>query len=147
MTGPVTRFFRLEGEQRRLLLQAFSELRRARKALSQRPFRELIDGLEAHKGEFVDSAGGQDVHERARKVAWAVRVASAYAPWKSNCLVQVLAAQKLMQARGIGGAMYIGAARGEEHDFSAHAWLKHGETFITGESGHDRYKVLTTFTW
>lgn len=147
MTGPITRFFRLEGEQRRLLLQAFSELHRARRALSQKPFRELIDGLEAHKGEFYGSAGGQDVQGQARAVAWAVRVASAYAPWKSSCLAQVLAAQKLMQARGIGGAMYIGAARGEENDFSAHAWLKHGETFITGESGHDQYKVLTTFTW
>ena len=29
----------------------------------------------------------------------------------------------------------------------AHAWLKCGELFITGESGHERYAVVSTFSW
>lgn len=147
MTAPFIRFFRLEGEQRRLLMRAFFELFRARKALSKRPFRELIDGLDTHPGEVVSAIQEQAAEGQVKTVAWAIRVASRYAPWHSSCLVQVLAAQRLMQARGIGGAIYVGAARGEEQAFSAHAWLKHGETFITGESGHDQYKILTTFTW
>ena len=87
----------------------------------------------------------------AREVAWAVAAASRFTPWSSTCLVQVLAAQRLLQQRSIPGAFYIGAAAGEEGatlaGLEAHAWLRCGEHFITGRSGHERFTVVTAFSW
>lgn len=147
MTGPVTRFFRMEGGQRRLLLEAFRELSRSRRALARKPVRELLTGSEGQPGESSapDELVGNS--ELAKQIGWAVRAASAYTPWSSSCLVQVIAAQKMLRERGIGGVIYLGTARGDAAGFKAHAWLKHGETFITGEAGHEQYQVLTTFSW
>lgn len=147
MTGLIVKFVRLDGGKRRLLLQAWRELLRARRELSHKPFRELIARLETSPGEVLCPAGDPGRAGQARTIGWAVRVASAYAPWDSSCLVQVMAAQKMMQSREIGGAIYLGAPLMMDEDFIAHAWLKHGEIFITGEAGHERFKTLTTFTW
>ena len=147
MSGPLVRFLRLEGGQRRLLVQALVELFRARKALSRTPIRELIAGSEIRPGDEVVEVGNPEDAGKAGNIGWAIRAAAAYAPWKNSCLVQVIAAQKMMRARGIGGAIYLGATRGREDEFAAHAWLKHGDTFVTGEAGHEEYRVLTTFSW
>ena len=147
MTGPIVKFFRLEAGQRRLLIQAFSELSRARKALSRNPVRELIAGNESQPGDEISRAGSREVATQAGNIGWAVRAAAAYVPWKSSCLVQVIAAQKMLRSRGIGGVVYLGAARGEGEEFRAHAWLKCGDAFITGEAGHEDYRVLSTFSW
>lgn len=147
MIGPIIKFIRLDGGKRLLLLQAVRELFRARRELSNKPFRELITRLETCPGEVLSPAGDPGREGQARTIGWAIRVASAYSPGDNNCLVQVMAAQRMMQSKEIGGAIYLGAPRVKEQDFVAHAWLKHGEIFITGEAGHERFKTLTTFTW
>ena len=147
MTRAITKFFRLGADQRRLLLQAVPELARSRRALSRRPVRELIAGVEEHSGEVVKQVLDSSEAELAGQIGWAVRAAAAYTPWNNSCLVQVIAAQNMMRSRGVGGAIYLGAARGEGEEFAAHAWLKHGDVFVTGEAGHEEYQVLTTFSW
>ena len=147
MSGPFVRFLRLDGVRRRLLIQALSELYRARKALSRKPIRELIAGSEILPGDEVSPVGDAEDAGQASNIGWAVRAAAAYAPWKSSCLVQVIAAQKMMRARGIGGVIYLGTTRGDGEEFAAHAWLKHGDVFVKGEAGHEEYRVLTRFSW
>ena len=48
-------------------------------------------------------------------------------------------------------AFYIGASPGfgepGEVGFEAHAWLKCGDVFITGEAGHARLAVVSVFSW
>jgi hypothetical protein len=65
--------------------------------------------------------------------------------------VQVLTAQRMLQQRGIAGAFFLGAEMGSGIDqgkaFAAHAWLKCGQEFITGEAGHEHYKVVSCFSW
>jgi hypothetical protein len=84
-------------------------------------------------------------------VGWAVQAASRYTPWSNTCLVQVLAAQRMLRERGIAGAIYIGAVPGDGSSGSvgleAHAWLKCGDLFVTGEAGHTRYTVVSSFSW
>ena len=87
----------------------------------------------------------------AHRVGWAVRTAACFTPWNSTCLVQVLTAQRMLHQRGIAGAFYLGAASGsdvaEQPSLTAHAWLKCDNEFITGESGHERYIVVSSFSW
>ena len=63
--------------------------------------------------------------------------------------MQVLAAQRMLQDRGIAGVIYLGATidKKAEENMRAHAWLKCDDQFITGEQGHEDYPVLTRFSW
>ena len=147
----VRKFFALDKKRRRLFLAAYLALGRARLALRTRPFRELTRDLTVHRTAFEPGEPDDASLHEAREVAWAVAAASRFTPWRSTCLVQVLAAQRLLQQRSIPGAIYIGAAAGEggatAAGLEAHAWLRCGQHFITGQSGHDRYTVVTAFSW
>lgn len=149
MTAPIIKFARLERARRRLLMQAVYELYWARRQLARKPVRESLAGIEDHSAENTSGAVQVGDPVEAKNIGWAVRTASRITPWSNSCLVQVVAAQKIMCSRGIGGVIYVGTQLGEENKegFKAHAWLKHGEAFVTGEAGHDQYQVLTTFTW
>jgi hypothetical protein len=86
----------------------------------------------------------------ASGIGRAVRAAAARTPWDSSCLVQVLAAQRMLRGRGIGGEVFIGADTANEQGkpgFSAHAWLMCGDAFVTGEGGYERFTVVSRFTW
>lgn len=151
MLRPVRKFLQLDREHKRLFLQAWSRLAGVRFELRSRPFKELTAGLTLHRPPFEPPGLSAEAMEQARRVGWAVRAASRFTPWQSTCLVQVLAAQRMLQERLLPGAFYIGAAPGAgeagAEGLDAHAWLKCGNTFITGEAGHARYAVVSVFGW
>ena len=141
----------LEGQQQRLFIQACYLLGSVRLSLSRKPFKELLTELELHRETVQQPPLGPSALQLAHSVGWAVRAASKFSPWESTCLVQVLTAQKMLQKRGIAGAFYVGANnRSDESgttEFLAHAWLKCSDEFITGESGHEQYTVVSSFSW
>jgi hypothetical protein len=148
---PVRKFLQLDREHKSLFLQAWSGLAAVRLELRSRSFKELTAGLTLHRPPFEPLGLHAEAMEQAQRIGWAVRAASRYTPWSSTCLVQVLAAQRMLQKRSIPGAFYIGAAPGngapDKVGLAAHAWLKCGEQFITGEAGHQHYTVVSTFSW
>ena len=157
MLRPLRQFLRLDRQRQRLFLEAWRALGSARLALRSTPFKQLVAELTRRSGPVEAPAVGPEALADAKRIGWAVRAASGYTPWRSSCLVQVLAAQRMLQQRLLPGAIYIGASleegQGEgarpaaSSGLDAHAWLKCGEAFITGESGHHRYAVVTTFSW
>jgi hypothetical protein len=150
---PLRQFLRLDRQRQRLFLEAWRVLGSVRLDLRSTPFKRLVAGFTLHRGPFAAPAVGPEALEQARRIGWAVRAAARYTPWRSTCLVQVLAAQRMLQQRLLPGAIFIGAAAGEgggleaNAGLNAHAWLKCGEAFITGESGHERYAVVSAFSW
>lgn len=150
MSSDFRKFLNLNRQRRRLLLEAFARLAQERWNLARTPFRDRIGCLQKNARDSRHAACGTEVESVARDIGWAVRTAASRTPWNSSCLVQVLAAQHMLQSRGIGGVFYIGAAKGEpsiDPDFQAHAWLMCGGEFISGEAGHDRFTVISEFSW
>ena len=110
-------------------------------------FRRVV-GPEAVNG--WDGAIDDGQADLAQDIGRAIGHAANQLPWESSCLVRVLAAQRMLQARGVPGAFFIGADKGREQDeadFAAHAWLVCGGRFVTGEAGHERYTVVGGFAW
>jgi hypothetical protein len=68
-------------------------------------------------------------------------------PWHSACLVQALAGAALLRQRRLPAALYLGVAKAPRQPDAiiAHAWLRCGEVFLTGEAGHQTYAVLSVF--
>ena len=151
MISRVRKFLALDHDTRSLLMQSFRLLGQIRFALLTTSFKRLVARLTVHREASGQVSLNADSLATAQRIGWAVRTAARFTPWNSTCLVQVLAAQRMLQRRGIAGAFYLGASRGEEggerQALMAHAWLKCDDEFITGESGHERFTVVSSFSW
>ena len=53
-------------------------------------------------------------------------------PWRSDCLVQALAARRWLASKGITGVIRLGSRIGADGKFEAHAWFTVGEAVVTG---------------
>ena len=151
MFNKIRKFFSLDHDTRRILIQAYRLLGAMRFGILTTSFKRLVASLTVHR-EAADLVPlNAESLATAHTIGWAVRTAARFTPWKSTCLVQVLAAQRMLQQRGIAGAFYLGAATGNEGEqqqrLDAHAWLKCDDDFITGEPGHERFTVVSTFSW
>lgn len=151
MLRRIRKFLALDWQHKKLFLQAYLVLGKVRYSLLRRPFKKLVAELDVSRDAVVQAPLEPSARATALAVGWAVRTAANFTPWESTCLVQVLAAQRLLQKRGIAGVFYLGAtnnvARDEAPGFLAHAWLKCNGEFITGESGHRNYTVISSFSW
>ena len=151
MNKRLRQFFALDSETRALFVQAYYLLGVIRFGLLTSSFKKLTARLTVQREAVGQVPLNVEALAMAHRVGWAVRTAARFTPWNSSCLVQVLAAQRMLQKRGVAGAFYLGAAtgsdEGEELGMSAHAWLKCDDEFITGESGHERYTVVSSFSW
>lgn len=144
------RFLTLPRWEQAAFIEAWTLLGVKRLQICTRSFRDLTSDLHPRSGALRAAPVDDDDLERAVAVGRAVARAVRFTPWHSTCLVQVLAAQVMLRRRGIPGAFYLGTASesaGDDIQLSAHAWLKCGERTITGEAGHDKFTVVSTFTW
>lgn len=136
-----SKLFRLSSAERRLVLEAAVLMGIARMVVITMPFRWVASALEGKSNEEqVEQISGQ-----IKKVAWAVRRTSHYTPWRSNCLAKAIAAKYMLRRRRISNTLYMGMAKNPQGEFEAHAWLRSGETIITGGSHLERYAVVAVF--
>jgi hypothetical protein len=150
MLNGVWKFLRGKPVRRGTFLSAWWNLGLAWWNLRRQPVRDLLAGFGQQPGQQNTSMLSADQLDKAAEIGRAVRAASSRTPWPSSCLVQALAAQRMLQARGIGGVFFIGAdtADGQGNPgFDAHAWLMCGGEFITGEAGWEKYTALAEYRW
>ena len=76
-----------------------------------------------------------------KQVRRIVRAVSARMPWTCNCMVQALTMKKMLSRRGIPSTLYMGVALDEKGSMEAHAWLRCGNRYISGETEMDRFTV------
>lgn len=69
---------------------------------------------------------------RVDRVRIAIARASSRLPWRTDCLVQALAAHHWLRRLGVETSLSIGVPRNAQGRFEAHAWLTHGDVVITG---------------
>ena len=149
MLYKVKKFIHLEGEEKKLFLEAYATLGMMRTAILTVSFKRITRSLEhVAKKKELENLNDKEM-KTAQRIGEAIMRASAYTPWKSACLAQSLTAQKMLQKRGIPGVFYLGAMKDEENreKMKAHAWSQCGDTVITGGNGHEDFTVLSVFGW
>lgn len=57
---------------------------------------------------------------------------AARVPWRSDCLVQAIAGQRLLAAKGIASEIVVGTAKRPDGSFESHAWLRQCERIVLG---------------
>lgn len=148
LISDLRKFRSLGWSDRGLLLEAIGWLAIARLAILAVPFRWVARwcGLET-------AAGAEEPQESTApalgRIARAVAAAASRTPWESACLARALAVQTMLRRRGLTGALFLGVARGEGdvQRVEAHAWVKSGGKILTGAAGHQRYAVVSRFSW
>ncbi|MEO1800116.1 MAG: lasso peptide biosynthesis B2 protein, partial [Cyanobacteria bacterium J06629_2] len=70
---------------------------------------------------------------------------SYYTPWQSKCLVQAIAAKRMLQSRKIVSTLYLGVTRNSHQSLEAHAWLRSGQMYLTGGREREEFTVVATF--
>jgi hypothetical protein len=138
------RFLRRPWRDQELFIQAYILLGLARLAINTVKFETLLRRLGASGFETPAEVPLAHLVE-ARRIAWAVRSASRYTPWKSNCFPQAIAAKFLLRRRGIGSTLYLGAAFKARTELEAHAWLRCGPLYITGGAGYTHFGTVGIF--
>lgn len=132
--------------ERWLVLETVIWLGVARTLVLLVPFRWLIRlaGLQLHVTTAPPLAAPPEaVVGRIRRTVAAV---SRYTPWDSNCLAQALAAHQILRRHHVSAQLYVGVAKHEAQSLEAHAWLRCGDLFVTGEGTVQRFTVVAQFT-
>lgn len=91
-------------------------------------------GLAALHDEDASDLPPLTARDRAlvTRVAWAVAVAARVVPWRSDCMVQALAARSWLAGQGLETRLVLGVPKQRGARFEAHAWLVCGDLTVTG---------------
>lgn len=143
-TAALRKLRELSWADRGLLLETLWWLGVARLALLTMPFRWIAPYLGQQKAETNRELGPYPEKDVLR-IGWAVQVVARRTPWESACLAQAIVANWLLRRRGIPSTLYLGMAKGNCGEWQAHAWLRCGPHILTGEPGHGRFAVVSTF--
>lgn len=82
--------------------------------------------------QSVDKRSGREVERTVELVAYVTPRVAARLPWRSDCLIQAMAAQRWLMTKDIGSSISIGVHLPAPGEFQAHAWLKHEGRIVTG---------------
>ena len=146
MLNKIKKFLTLDGQQKKLFLQAYFLLGVMRAAILTVSFKRLSKSLQHHPEEAPHKPLDTAQLEQAKTIGRAVVTAARYTPWDSNCLAQVLTAQRMLEQKHIAGMFFLGVKK-DEQKLGAHAWLQVDGQILTGESGHQNFTVVSTFSW
>jgi hypothetical protein len=75
------------------------------------------------------------------RLSWAIGVAAQTVPWRSDCLIKTIAADRWLRRHHLQPDFYLGVTKDEKGVFAAHAWLCYGDLTVTGGK-HDQYSKL-----
>jgi hypothetical protein len=122
-----------------LLLESVLALAAARLLVLLVPFRVYSHAI----GRDAESAPETRAPGELHRLSGAIESVSRHVPWRSKCLEQALAAKALLRRRGISNTLYVAVAR--DVALEAHAWVRSGNVYVTGQAEFDRYTVVARF--
>lgn len=133
---------RLSRGDRRILMRAAVELVRARAAYGRAPMPTLIRQLQARSDARPPARSPDgEIAERLERLRWALAAVGRRMPFRADCMIQVLAAERVLLEWQVRPQFFLGAVGTEDGGLSAHVWLKVGDRLVTG-GPVDGYTVL-----
>ena len=137
------KYFSKPLSEKTLYLETTVWLAISRLAILIVPFRWIAPFLGTHMANFDADKNGD--RKTVISVSRAVRTMTRHLPWECKCLAQAISGKMMLRRRQIPSTLYLGVAKKEDGDLSAHAWLRSGDTVILGGDGLERFAVVSTF--
>src|SRR4051794_2335412 len=136
----LTRFRRLGRERQLLLIEATYELALASAVVAVLPFRRAIVW-----GSFpVRTPNGRPA--TVESLTWAVEAAARRLPWRTVCIEQGLAAQRMLRRRGIDARLHYGARnQASTGKLEAHVWVTVDKIAVIGGDEAAGFAEIATY--
>lgn len=139
MTEKIRRAVRLQSLERRYILCAMKELALARLRHAVLPTGRIVQLLREAppiKPAAADAAAIDVAH-----LSWAINAAAARVPWRADCLLRAMAADRWLRRCGERPQFFLGVAN-DDDNFIAHAWLRCRGLTVTGGDGADYTPII-----
>jgi hypothetical protein len=133
------RLYALRWAERALLLETVLAVQLVKASVGLVPFRALLRLLAALA--WILRRPRTDVPSLER-VAWAVEAAGRRTVGRTTCLVEALAAQVVLAARGRPAELRFGVVRAGGDGLRAHAWVESGGRVVIGGSVRDSERYV-----
>jgi hypothetical protein len=108
------------------------------------PFERTAPQLGLQSQETAEVSGAADV-PRIQQITRAIRAGSKLTPWNSTCMVRAVAGLKMLEKRGIESTLYMGVAKDKQGRMIAHAWLRSGPYYVSGDDVMRGFVVVEKF--
>ncbi|AIQ45094.1 stage V sporulation protein S [Paenibacillus sp. FSL R7-0273] len=108
------------------------------------PFACTAPRLGRQSQETAGEVSARDAHT-IKRITRAIRGGSRLTPWKSTCMVRAVAALGMLEKRGIESTLYMGVARDKQGQMIAHAWLRSGPYYVSGDDAMRGFVVVQKF--
>lgn len=136
-------FFALDTAEQRLIVEALAMLTTAAVEARLFPVRRYLDATTFTPSSTAEPIDSTVHRRRALDVAIALRRAARALPWHSTCLIEALAARRMLGRRGLTSSLRIGVRLGANGDVEAHAWVEYqGEVLIGNIADLEQFLAL-----
>lgn len=71
------------------------------------------------------------------RLSWAIAAAAPRVPWRSDCLLRVMAANRWLRRSRLPSEFFLGVQKDDQRGFAAHAWLRCNGNMISGGQGEE----------
>ena len=145
MVKPLIRKIRRAAQLTRLdwryLTIAALELLAARIQLSAVATEKIVHELQAPLAAPPRQSKSPLARIDVERLSWAIAVAAQHVPWRSDCFIKTIAADRWLRRHHLQPDFYLGVTKDEKGVFAAHAWLRYGDFTVTGGK-YDQYSKL-----
>lgn len=123
----------LDRKRRAGLTRAVGLLLRSRIVFAILPVEQILARLQRN----VADPPSRRRHTDPALISWAITTAARHVPWRSDCLVQAIAAADWLRDSGYQPRLELGLAKAADGSIRAHAWLTLDDETIVGGDGID----------
>jgi hypothetical protein len=134
----------LSWEDKKLLVETTLWLLISRLAILILPMRWILRSCGTQYAQSTESIT-EEQRVTVERIAWAIDAVRWITPWDSNCLARSVAGKRLLQRRGLTSTLYLGVSKSTPQTLIAHAWLRCGDQYVTGNPRQNTYTVVSTF--
>jgi Transglutaminase-like superfamily len=139
MAGQITETFRRAAGLSFLdwlyLAIAVKELLIARIRYATRTVGKILRKLQDERLACEGETGGRTCAVDVSRLSWAIGAAAARVPWRSDCLLRVMAADRWLRRCQLRPDFFLGVVKNSTGSLESHAWLRFGNFEVTGGSG------------
>ena len=128
----LNRAARLSCEDWLYLALAMKELLLARVRHATRPIGDVLRDLNDTRSVCLPAVRRKVDLPR---LSWALGAVAARSPWRADCLLQAMAADRWLRRHGHAPEFFLGVAAAPNEPFGAHAWLRCDGVDVTGGNG------------
>lgn len=132
MLKAVIKLAKLDAERRGYVCRAVGLLLAARVEHLLTRTKTILDRMQSTTAAQRHAPSPGQSSFNPELAAWAIETVARHVPWRSDCLLQAMAADRWLRNHGYRPEFHLGVARKDEGELCAHAWLTLDGKVVTG---------------